>query len=194
MQKGNKMKITKRFKPNQIIDRLPVNGKEVIYRTVKMSDVDGCLKHINTLVKEKKYISMQKPISRKSESDWVKKKIKELKKGDKILVLAEVDGKIVGSAEVWRWPADCNRHISEVGITFSAYRGMGLGTRMMQILEKIARDNFKSKIMIIKYFEDNKIAEGLYKKMGFVEAGRISKAANYYGKYMAEVILSKELK
>ncbi len=188
------MKIPKKFKPNQILDRFSVDGKEVIYRTIKKSDVEGCLNHINTLIKEKKYIGMQKPASRKAEAKWVKEKIDELKKGEKILVIVEVDGKVIGSAGVWKWPADANKHVSEIGIAFSAYRSMGLGTRMMQILEKIARKNFKSKLIVIKYFEDNKMAEGLYKKMGFIEAGRIQNAVNYYGKYMAEVILYKELR
>jgi len=187
------MKITKKFKPGQVLDRFEVKGKKVVFRTIRLSDVEGITRSINSLIGEKAYILLQKKVSKKSEIEWVKNKIKELKENNKILVIAEVDGKIAGSAEVWRW-LTASKHVSEIGIGLSIHRGIGLGTRMLILLEMIARKNFKSKLMIIKYIEGNKIALGLYKKRGFVETGRFPKTINHYGKYVDEVILSKELK
>jgi RimJ/RimL family protein N-acetyltransferase len=187
------MKISKKFKPGQVIGSFKVDGKKVVFRTIKLSDLEGCMSYINWLIAKKAYISLQNKVSRKSEAKWIKGKVKELKEGNKIAVVIEVDGKVGGLVEVWRWPL-ANKHVSEIGIGVGPYRRIGLGTKALELMEKIAKKNFKSKIMVIKYMEPNKIAEGLYKKRGFKETGKIPKGIKHYGKYIDEIILYKELR
>jgi len=182
------------FKPGQIIEKFEIEGKKVVFKALEMSDIEESRKHINKLIGEKAYIAMQNKVSIKKEKEWLKSEIGRMKSGEEVTIVALVDEKFSGLAKVWKQPTDANRHVSEIGIGFSTNRGIGLGTRMMQTLENIARNDFRSEVLMIKCFEDNKIAERLYKKMGFIERGRIPKAVNHYGKYMAEIFLSKELK
>ena len=48
-------------------------------------------------------------------------------------------------------------------------------------------------VMKISVYEPNKIAKGLYEKMGFKETGRIPNGVNYYGKIHDEIIMVREL-
>lgn len=182
------------FKPGQIIEKFETNGKKVVFRALEMSDLKESREHINKLIAEKAYIAMQKKVSMKREKEWIKNELSRIKKGEELTIVALVDNKFSGLAKVWKHPTDANKHVSEIAIGFSANRGIGLGTRMMQALEEAAKNYFKSEVLIIKCFEDNAVAQSLYKKMGFIERGRIPKAVNHYGKYMNELILSKELK
>jgi RimJ/RimL family protein N-acetyltransferase len=181
------------FIPGKVLEEFTVNGKKVVFRFLRVSDLGSGLKHINFLIRERAYIAAQKPVSRKKEMEWIKKELAEMKKGEKAAVVAEVDGKFSGIAEVWRCPADANRHVSEISIGFSSNRGIGLGKRTIALLEKIARKDFRSKILVIKCYECNCPALGLYRKMGFRQTGKVPKGCNYYGKYMDEVTLVKEL-
>ena len=183
-----------KFKPGQVFEKFKVDGKEVVFRTPKGSDLEGCLKHINSLVREKAYIGMQKRKTLKEEKEWMKEALKTLKKGSIVHLLVTIDGEVVGSAGLERSPLDANRHVAKVGLGLSKGRGLGVGTRVMRTLERIARKHFKSRILQLTCYERNKPAMGLYKKMGFKKTGVIPKGCNYYGKYMDEVIMVKELK
>ncbi len=183
-----------KFRQGQVFDKFRVDGKEVVLRAPKRSDLRGCLNHINSLVKEKAYIAMQKKKTLKEEREWMKEALKTLKKGDIVHVLVVMDGKIIGSAGIEGSPPGANRHVAKVGLGLSKGRRLGVGTRVMRTLERIARKHFRSKILTLTCYEKNKPAMGLYRKVGFRRTGVIPRGCNYYGKYMDELIMCKELK
>ncbi len=183
-----------KFRVGQILERMESDGKEVVFRILKKDDLEGCLRHINTLVRERAYILKQKPVTLKTERKWLKDAIAMIKKGTKITVVITVDRKIAGLAHIERMPMDANRHVVSIGIGLSSHRGLGIGTRLMLVLEKIARKHFRAKVMKLTCCECNTPAMNLYKKVGFKEVGKIPKGFGYYGKYLDEVIFVKELK
>jgi ribosomal protein S18 acetylase RimI-like enzyme len=59
-------------------------------------------------------------------------------------------------------------HIGQVGITLrKEARGRGLGEKLLKEVLKQGIKKFKFKIIILEVLSKNKIAQNLYKKLGF---------------------------
>lgn len=182
------------FIPGNIVKEYEVDGKKVRLRYPKWEDLKHLHEYINSLVKERALIGMQKPISMENEIDWLSDKIKKAETGNVIMLIVEVNGKVVGSSEIKKKELDANKHVGTLAIGLrKEFRGMGIGKEMMNSLASIAKKELGIRIIESSYYELNNASERLHKSCGFKEVGRIPKGCNYYGKYRDEIIMYKEL-
>ena len=72
------------------------DGTKVKLRYPKFSDWKDFLKLINSAVEEEVFILKDKKITPKKEKEWVRNLIKGIRKGEKISIVAEVNGEVVG--------------------------------------------------------------------------------------------------
>jgi putative acetyltransferase len=111
--------------------------------------------------------------------------------------VAEVDGKIVGAAEVKRDLLGKSRthHVAIFGISIlSEARGMGLGHELTQMCIDHASSYLEGiKLITLTAFSDNDRALSLYEKYGFKEVGRVPNAYFRKNQYSDQVIMAKEL-
>lgn len=182
------------LKPGQIIDKFTVNGKEVVFRTPTMADAHECMAHINKLAHEKAFLSNQKKLTLAGERKWLKERIDRLKRGNEISVMVTVNGKFAGNGQVVKGALEAKAHVATLGIALSSHRGMGIGGRLMETLEKLAKTHFDAKLVELTCFECNTNALKFYAKLGFSEAGRIPGGVRHYGKFMDEIVFYKRLK
>lgn len=112
-----------------------------------------------------------------------------------LLLVAEVNKKIVGLANVA--PIDFNRqsHVLEIGVSIiKEYWGIGLGTSLVETLINFAND-IKSEVLTLEVVKDNYRAIRLYKKLGFEICGKLSRRLKvgtvYYDTYIMELLLKK---
>ena len=110
-------------------------------------------------------------------------------------MVTEHNNVVVGTvgidSRIWR-----QNHIGELGITIKkAYRGIGLGSYLMQKIIKLAKKELKPKPKVIRLdaLSTNKPAISLYKKNGFKIVGKIPKQIQYKEKFISEVIMLKFL-
>jgi ribosomal protein S18 acetylase RimI-like enzyme len=86
-------------------------------------------------------------------------------------------------------------HIGKMGIIIKKEaRGLGLGEKLFKKVMEEGIKKFKLRIVVLDVFTRNKIAQNLYKKMGFQKIGSIKGGAKYYGKYEDEIMMVKYLK
>lgn len=182
-----------RFKPGQVVEEFDIDGKRVIFRIIWKEDLQGCLDHINSLIRQKTYISWLKPFTLEEEREWLDKELQDNQKGNKITLMIEIDGKIVGDAFVGRRPMQAVEHRAIVGVGLSSERGKGIGFRMMRTLERLAKEHYNAEMLELEVFEDNRAAINLYKKFGFIETGRIPGGFKHYGKIMDDILMVKRL-
>ncbi|MEM7819918.1 MAG: GNAT family N-acetyltransferase [Candidatus Aenigmatarchaeota archaeon] len=137
------MKSKNNFKQGKIIEKFYVDKNEkyeVIFRYPKMSDVDGLLKYINSLVEEGARILIIKKVTRKEEIKYVKEQIKKLKEGIEISVVIEIKNKIVGMGNI-RVGRGAHAHVAEMGLgLMKEYRGFGIGKRIMKTLLRLVKE------------------------------------------------------
>lgn len=171
---------------------LAKDGQKVTVRSIRWEDLDDCIEFINSLVEEGSDIAMETRVSRNEEADWLGKRLASIEKGELVDVVAEVEGRMVANAEVGRRRGPMS-HVGDLGIGIRAgYRGIGVGTMLMNTLVEESR-KMGLKILVLDVFDTNKIAKGLYKKIGFRETGRIPKGLFKKGEYVDLVRMTLEL-
>jgi len=182
-----------KFRPGQKTDEFVVkNGKRVVIRTPSMKDLDDLLRFINEIAYEDTFVMTKNRKSRKEEKDWLKKTLDQIKNNEGILLVAEVDKKIVGDAGVFIKNKERSSHVGTIGITVSKnYRGLKIGKRLFSNIIKYGNKKFK--ILYLAVFANNKLALNMYKKFGFKEVGRLPKFIKHKGKYVDEIKMIKEL-
>ncbi|MEK6888378.1 MAG: GNAT family N-acetyltransferase [Candidatus Aenigmatarchaeota archaeon] len=186
------------MKEGKIIETFFVEkeGKKIpiIIRYPKKSDARGVWTFFNTAIKETEFLARVTPVPMKDETKWIKDAINKIKKRDMIQLFAEHDGKIVGSSSIRRRDRQRHEHIGDFGIVvLQEYTGVGIGNRLMLSTERQS-SGMGLKMLQLSVYERNKIAQNLYRKMGFKVAGKIPNAAKTRKEYDNEIMMYKVLK
>jgi len=175
-----------------------LKGRKIRIENLSRKDlklVKSFLDYINSLIEENAQISFNKKFSLKEERKWIEEEVKNIKKKKEIVLVAKDKNKVVGitNIQLRRGRQD---HVGELGISVrKEYRGMGLGRYLMREILKLAKKELKPKPKIIRLsvFSTNKIAQNLYRKMGFKIVAKVPKQVQYKGKLVDEIIMIKNL-
>lgn len=183
----------KTVETNKIVYRFTAkNGKEVVLRTPRWEDLDDLVEHINSLVDEGAEILRDVKVTRDQEAEWLEERLADLEEEKRLFLVAEVDGKIVGTSTVVK-RRGFSSHVGDLGIAIGKdYRNKGIGTVMLETMISEAR-NTGIKTLFLRVFATNKVAHRLYEKMGFKETGRTPNIFYKDGKYIDETTMSKEI-
>ena len=113
---------------------------------------------------------------------------------NRVLLLAEEAGQIVGSAQLFLEPRPNGNHRAEVAkvMVHPTARRRGLGRSLMMRLEEIARRNERS--LLVLDTRDGDPSNQLYQSLGFVEVGKIPNyCRSEKGGFDATVVYYKQL-
>jgi RimJ/RimL family protein N-acetyltransferase len=174
------------------------DGRKGVIRIAEESDTENILKQIVSVLEEAEYTVTTYPedgadFTVEKEREWIKNHME----GDgKLLVVAEVDGEIVGSADLHNGERRRIQHIATVGITvLKDFRSLGVGKALMDALIKWASEHPVIEKIGLGVFSNNAGAINLYKKLGFIEEGRKVKEIKINpGSYVDSVLMYKFVK
>lgn len=100
------------------------------------------------------------------------------------------DGQVVGWCDVIRKEHEGMRHAGRLGMgVLPAYRGMGLGSRLLAATMTDAINKGITRIEL-EVFASNPHAMALYRKMGFVEEGRKKLTRFLDGAYDDDIVMA----
>ena len=124
----------------KIIKKNKINEKEIIFRYPKIEDVDDLLKLINSLVKEKAYITIQKQQTKKEETEWFFKNLADLLNKKKVMIVVEIDNQVMGMGEIK--VNSKNPYKGELGISLrKEIRNLGIGKELIKNYLKLVKKN-----------------------------------------------------
>jgi RimJ/RimL family protein N-acetyltransferase len=168
------------------------DGGKVTLRAPKWSDIDDYLHFINSLVEEKAMIMMNEKQTRDSEIGWIGQLLGSVEKDKMVAVVAEVDGRLVGSCEITPRRGYL-AHLGSLGISLlDGYREIGIGQEMMLEVERQAK-RLGVEVVELEVFEANKRAIHVYERVGYKVTGRVPDAIKWDGAYMDSLIMVKRI-
>ncbi len=117
---------------------------------------------------------------------------KSLSDPNSIQLVAEIEGKVVGTCGININSNPKINHVANLGIMVDEnYHRRGVGTALLEAILKICDDWYMLKRVNLGVFESNQSAIKLYEKHGFVIEGVKQCAFKRYGKYENEVIMGR---
>ncbi len=166
------------------------NGKTLILTSPKIENAQEIADYYNRVIAETRFLSADI----KDEKDTVESQEKCIRENmvDKksLDVIALLDGQIVGIGNVN--PKRNNkvryRHVCLIGVSvLKQFWGLGIASAIMNELINFAK-KVKFEQIELNVVSTNESAIHLYKKFGFVEEGRLSRAMKYTDGTYADLI------
>lgn len=154
------------------------DGRRATIRSAQISDAEGVLEQIKSVFAESEYTVTiidddMSDLTADKEKEWINKHIEQ---PGHLFIVAEVNGRIVGSADLHNGNRKRIQHVGTLGITvIKDFRGLGVGKALMEALLNWALDNPLIEKIGLEVFDVNKPAIELYNKLGFIEEGRKAK-------------------
>jgi RimJ/RimL family protein N-acetyltransferase len=167
------------------------DGKKVLFREPKKTDARLLMEFINAFVDEPRSgLLINRKGTLKEEQAWLKQTLESIKNRKTVMLTVEFEGKLVGNCDLRRltWKSS---HVADLGIAISKeMRGKGIGEALVKKTIELAKKRMRGlELVTLKTFEYNKSAQGLYKKVGFFEVGRIPMGNKEGDEYFDDLIM-----
>ncbi len=171
------------------------SSKEIKFRYPTINDAQILMDYINKLSTEQSFILFQgHQQTLKAETKWLKEKIKETKSNKGVYLCAFNGNQLVGCGEI-TLGNNAKSHVGDFGISVTFdFRGEGIGQKLMElIISESIKKLSGLKIITLEVFGENKIAQSLYKKMGFIKFGCLPKSLERKGKMDDAILMYKKV-
>ncbi len=148
-------------------------GKEIILRNVEATDAEEIIEILNKIDSETTFLTREPGEFNLTLEEERKFLQSQVVSEVNIMILAEVEGKIVGMCAINGNTKRRLRHSASLGITIlKDYWGMGIGRKLMETGISWAKNNGISR-MELKADTNNHRALALYLKLGFQVEGTL---------------------
>jgi ribosomal protein S18 acetylase RimI-like enzyme len=168
------------------------NGEKILFRHIKKSDVEGVWNNFNEVLEEGIYLPVLYPVRSQLEKEsWYL----NIKKEKELCIVAEnlnlkPPYNILGHCEISNSEWDAATHVGILGIiVMNKYRDLGIGTKLIDVAIKEAKELNNKEKVILSCFSTNERAIHLYKKLGFNIVGIRKNQYYLNSKYYDEVLM-----
>lgn len=170
------------------------SGATVLIRPVQKTDAQAILDYVEAIAGETDYITFG-PGEFGNALAQEEAFIEKTGQSDNCLMLAAlVEGRVVGLLTFEGGKRPRLRHQGSMGITVRRdYWGLGIGGRLMATLIAWARAGGVIRKINLQTREDNPRAIALYQRMGFVVAGKTTRATCINGQFYDTLVMGLEL-
>jgi len=170
-------------------------NKELVLRFPEVKDAQELIDYLKIVDGETKFLAREPgefSFTLEQEQSFIQSMLED---DNAQMLLAEIDGKIVGNASVGRvMNKKRYRHRAALGIVVrQEFWGLGIGKILMEECVSWCKDNEVEQLEL-EVMTHNKRAIDLYKKLGFETSGTIKHAIKYSdGTYADEYVMRLDL-
>ncbi len=139
-------------------------------------------------------IGFHPPLSHQEAGEYWRQTQEKITAGDTLMLVAHTQGKAVGTVQLGLESRPNARHRAEVQklMVHPDWRSAGLGRKLMQALEKLAREHNRTLLMLDT--DLGSAAEALYRRMAYSRVGEVpAYTVQADGRTGATVIFYKHL-
>lgn len=165
-------------------------GEPFLVRTALPKDAEIVLTFNKTVIREAPYLlttETEFKVTDEQEKDLLQRMFAD--KG-KLAILAEYNEEVIGFLDFHNGHKKRIQHQGAFGMSVANdYRNQGVGKALLTALVGWAKENPLIEKVCLEVFSDNTNAINLYKKFGFIEEGRKSKAIKINEKTYYDLLL-----
>lgn len=170
---------------------IDVKGRKVLVRRPVPDDAPAMLAMVGIIAREGVYFLVEPEDLRNEEQQ--RERIAKIDPEKEGWFVAFVDGEFAGFVDAKREALGKVRHVAGLGIGLNPrFRGMGIGTLLMQEIEEWAR-SIGVKKLTLGVFATNTVARRLYEKCGYELEGIQRRHFLIRGEYVDDVVMAKWL-
>lgn len=170
------------------------NNKDIIIRKANVEDASKMIEYLNKIAGESDFLTFgEGEINITIEREKV---IIEdtLKADNKLFIIAETEGIIVGNLNFSGGARQRIRHVGEFGVSvLKGYWGMGIGKELIQYLICWAKESHIISKINLRTREDNKNAIKLYHELGFKTEGILTRDFYVKGQYYSSITMGLKI-
>ncbi|HMF56780.1 MAG TPA: GNAT family N-acetyltransferase [Pyrinomonadaceae bacterium] len=170
------------------------NGQTMHIRLVEERDAALCIAYLNRVSSETDFLSFgagEFDTSIEEERALIRK-FRQTE--NSLFLVAEVENEIVSMLSFSCGRRPRQRHAGELGISVrQEFWGTGVGRCLMEILIEWARKNSSIRKLNLLVRADNNRAIALYRKLGFLEEGRITRETQIDGKFYDTLFMGLQI-
>ncbi|MFD3158754.1 GNAT family N-acetyltransferase (plasmid) [Haloimpatiens sp. FM7330] len=164
------------------------NNDDLTIREAKIEDAKQILQLVKKVMSEVEFFpkaAEEFQLSVEQEEEFIEK--------TSLVLVAEIDGKIVGASTLQKGNCIKNKHVADFGITIlQEYSNLKIGSLLMEKVIEWSKENEVEKIEL-EVFEKNIPAINLYKKFGFIVEGRRNRNIKIRHQYQDTLLMCKFL-
>ena len=166
------------------------DGRTATLDWLEENDLPELLQALNSVIREGKFLFMNNEIDIEEERKWFDRSAK----AGMLFLVARVDGKVVGEANIQPFP-DKRSHVTDFVIFIcDGYRNLGFGTELTKAFVKVAKEH-RFEILRLSVFATNERAFHVYKKCGYKECGKLSHDIKFLdGTYTDRILMELPLR
>jgi len=166
------------------------DGRAALLRRPRPADAHALIATINAIGAEKVLIMTERLGMTVAQE---RRFLRSIDPRKVLYLVAEVGGRVVGSADFARGRFSKDAHTVHLGIAIrKEYRGLGIGKAMMEAGIGWARSLGVRKLTLA-VFETNEAAIALYRQLGFAEEARLKGQVILRGQPVDEVLMARWL-
>lgn len=153
-----------------------INNQKIIIRKANKSDAEALIEYLNVIGGESDFLTFG-PQQFGKDIEAEELFIEDaLSKKNALFIVAEAHGKIVGNLNFSGGPRERTAHVGEFGVSvLKEYWGKGIGEELIRSLISWAETSGIIRKIDLLVRTDNKRGISLYKKLGFLEEGRMKR-------------------
>jgi RimJ/RimL family protein N-acetyltransferase len=169
------------------------SGVDVLIRSAVKQDAAAILEHSKSVIGEEIYqltSGSEFKMTIEAEEKWIES---HLSKPNHIILLAEMNSKIVGLLDFSNGHRQRIAHTGEFGMSVEkSFRDQGVGSLLLKVLIEWASKNTTIEKICLNVHSNNERAIALYKKMGFEIEGLRKKDLKYgEGQYIDTTVMGR---
>lgn len=170
------------------------DGKELTIREARKADAANLLDYVNAISYESDFLTFgpgEFSMTLEAEEEFVEKCYQA---DNKIFLIAEIEGSIVGNLNFAGGARPRTRHTGEMGVSvLKKHWGKGIAGELISCLIGWSKEAGIIRKINLRVREDNKRAIRLYERFGFVKEGIVSRNFCIDGRFYSSIQMGLEI-
>lgn len=171
------------------------SGQEIKFRYPTIEDAESLKDYINKISAEQSFLLLQGfQNTTESETKWLQDKLEKVSKNQCVYLCGFYNDQLIATSEI-TLGFEAKSHVGNFGICVDIdFRGLGIGQKIMElVISESIKKMPEIKIIDLEVFGQNKIAQNLYRKLGFIEYGKFPNGLKRKGQFDDAILMYKKI-